>query len=85
MTTREVATEPSLGLSPMMIDFIFDAIRHIREMLKTGILLVEQRAAEALDACDRAYIMESGKIALSGNREALAGNPIVQQTYLGEV
>ena len=67
--------EPSLGLSPVMADFIFEAIRQIRTILKSGILLVEQRAVEALESCDRAYIMESGRITMSGDRESMAGNP----------
>ncbi len=54
--------EPSLGLAPVMADFIFQAIRQIREQLKFSILLVEQRAVEALEFCDRAYVLESGRV-----------------------
>ena len=54
--------EPSLGLSPRLADFIFDAIREMREKLKFSILLVEQRAIEALELCDRGYILETGRI-----------------------
>ncbi len=75
--------EPSLGLSPRMADFIFDAIREMREKLKFSILLVEQRAIEALELCDRGYILETGKITLSSKRENLLGNPLVQRAYLG--
>ena len=75
--------EPSLGLSPVMADFIFQTIREIRERLKSSILLVEQRAVEALEFCDRAYVLESGKVTLSGNRETLLKNPMVQKAYLG--
>jgi branched-chain amino acid transport system ATP-binding protein len=75
--------EPSLGLSPRLADFIFDAIREVREKLKFGILLVEQRATEALELCDRGYILETGRIILSSNRENLIGNPMVQRAYLG--
>ncbi len=75
--------EPSLGLSPRLADFIFDAIRDMRVKLKFGILLVEQRATEALELCDRGYILETGKIILSSNRENLVGNPMVQRAYLG--
>ncbi len=75
--------EPSLGLSPRMADFIFDAIREMREKLRFSILLVEQRAIEALELCDRGYILETGKITLSSNREELLGNPLVQRAYLG--
>jgi len=77
--------EPSLGLSPVLADFIFEAIREIRETLKFSILLVEQRAVEALEFCDRGYILESGRITMSGDREALVGNPMIQKAYLGAV
>jgi len=75
--------EPSLGLSPRMADFIFDTIRDMREKLKFSVLLVEQRAIEALELCDRGYILETGKITLSSKREDLLGNPLVQRAYLG--
>jgi len=75
--------EPSLGLSPRMADFIFDTIRDMRDNLKVSILLVEQRAIEALELCDRGYIMENGRITLSSDRENLLGNPMVQRAYLG--
>jgi branched-chain amino acid transport system ATP-binding protein len=77
--------EPSLGLAPVMADFIFETIREIRQRMKFSILLIEQRAVEALEFCDSAYILESGKITMSGNRETLLGNPMIQKTYLGEV
>ena len=75
--------EPSLGLSPVMADFIFQTIKQIREQLKFSILLVEQRAIEALEFCDRGYVLESGRITLSGNRETLLKEPMVQKSYLG--
>ncbi len=75
--------EPSLGLSPILADSIFEAIKDIREKLKVSILLVEQRAVEALELCDRAYILESGRITMSGDRETLVGNPMIQKAYLG--
>jgi branched-chain amino acid transport system ATP-binding protein len=75
--------EPSLGLSPRMADFIFDAIRDMREKLKFSILLVEQRAMEALELCDRGYILETGRVTLSSDRQNLIGNPLVQRAYLG--
>lgn len=77
--------EPSLGLSPVMADLIFETIREIRQRLKFSILLVEQRAVEALEFCDRAYILESGKITMSGDRTTLVGNPMIQKAYLGTV
>jgi branched-chain amino acid transport system ATP-binding protein len=75
--------EPSLGLSPRLVEFIFEAIREVREKLKFSILLVEQRATEALELCDRGYILETGRVTLSSAREDLMGNPLVQRAYLG--
>jgi len=75
--------EPSLGLSPLLADRIFEAIKDIRQKLKFSILLVEQRATEALELCDRGYVLESGRITMGGDREMLIGNPIVQRAYLG--
>ena len=77
--------EPSLGLSPVMADLIFETIRKIREELKFSILLVEQRAIEALECCDRAYILESGRITMDGDRETLVENRMIQRAYLGTV
>jgi branched-chain amino acid transport system ATP-binding protein len=75
--------EPSLGLSPLLADSIFEAIKDIRQKLKISILLVEQRAVEALELCDRAYILESGRIVMSSDRKTLMGHPMVQKAYLG--
>jgi branched-chain amino acid transport system ATP-binding protein len=75
--------EPSLGLSPLLADSIFEAIKDIRQKLKVSILLVEQRAVEALELCDRAYILESGRIVMSSDRASLMGHPMVQKAYLG--
>jgi branched-chain amino acid transport system ATP-binding protein len=77
--------EPSLGLSPRFSEFIFSVIRIMREKLNFSILLVEQKAVEALELCDCAYILESGRIVASGNQKELMGNPLVQRAYLGTV
>jgi len=77
--------EPSLGLSPLLGDIIFEAISNIRKKLKFSILLVEQRAVEALELCDRGYVLETGKITLESDRESLLGNPLVQKAYLGTI
>ena len=77
--------EPSLGLSPKLGDMIFDIIQEIQEKMKIAILLVEQRAVEALDLCDRGYILEQGRVIISSDRESLKGNPIIQKSYLGVV
>jgi branched-chain amino acid transport system ATP-binding protein len=77
--------EPSLGLSPRMVEVIFEAVRELQAKLKFSILLVEQRAMEALELCNRGYILESGRISVSGNRDELMGNSVVQRAYLGAV
>jgi len=77
--------EPSLGLSPLMASFIFDTVQNIRKNVNFGLILVEQRAVEALDLCDRGYILDTGKIILSGNRDVLMGNPMIQKSFLGSL
>jgi len=74
--------EPSMGLSPLMVDSVFETIRTINEQ-GVAILLIEQNALMALDAADRAYVMESGRIVLSGPARALLGDEKVQHAYLG--
>lgn len=74
--------EPSLGLAPIVVDQVSSLIRQLKEQGIT-ILLVEQNAALALTLADRAYILESGSIALSGDARALANNPQVRDAYLG--
>jgi branched-chain amino acid transport system ATP-binding protein len=75
--------EPSLGVSPKLTNFIFDTIRTLHEKMKFSVILVEQRAAEALELCDRGYLLESGRISMSGTQEEMIGNPKVQKAYLG--
>lgn len=74
--------EPSLGLAPKAVDTIFDVIETLKQR-GIPILLIEQNAAMALDIADRAYVMEQGRIALSGSGRDLAGNDRVRQSYLG--
>jgi branched-chain amino acid transport system ATP-binding protein len=76
--------EPSMGLSPILVDTIFATIRRIREDGAT-ILLVEQNASRALAIADRAYVLESGTIALSGTGASLAQDDNVRRAYLGEL
>ncbi len=76
--------EPSLGLSPLLAETIFEAIKDIRARLGLAILLVEQRAVEALGLCDRGYCLDCGKIILCSDRDDLMGNPLVQKAYLGD-
>ena len=74
--------EPSLGLAPRLVEQIFDILQRIRNE-GTAVLLVEQNAAMALDLADRAYVLETGLIKLSGSGRALAENVEVQRAYLG--
>ena len=74
--------EPSMGLAPRIVAEIFAIIRSLREAATT-ILLVDQNARGALAIADRAYVLEVGRIALSGTGGELLGNPKVQQAYLG--
>ncbi|HWK64252.1 MAG TPA: ABC transporter ATP-binding protein [Rhizobiaceae bacterium] len=75
--------EPSLGLAPFLVDEIFDIIRRINTQSGTGILLVEQNAIAALDVAHSAYLIEQGRVVMSGTAEALKANPDIQQAYLG--
>lgn len=75
--------EPSMGLSPIMVETIFDVIRSLSTSGMT-IFLVEQNARLALQMADRAYVMESGLITLSGSGKELLEDPRVRTAYLGE-
>jgi len=74
--------EPSLGLAPQLVEQIFDILDRLRNEGMT-ILLVEQNASMALDIADRGYVLEAGRIVLSGTGRCLAGNREVQRAYLG--
>ena len=75
--------EPSMGLSPIMVEKIFEVIRTVAAR-KVPMLLVEQNARLALEAAHRAYVMESGLITLSGDAHELLNDPKVREAYLGE-
>lgn len=75
--------EPSLGLAPIVVHQIFEAIDEIRSK-GTTILLVEQNANAALQHSDRAYVMETGRIVMEGDSKELANDPKVKEAYLGE-
>ena len=75
--------EPSMGLSPIMVDKIFEVVREVYDQGVT-ILLVEQNAARALQIADRGYVMESGVITMSGQAKAMLDDPKVRAAYLGE-
>ena len=74
--------EPSMGLSPLFVDKIFDTIRILKEEGRT-ILLVEQNANLALDIADRAYVLETGKIVNEGEASKLRNYPSIKSAYLG--
>jgi branched-chain amino acid transport system ATP-binding protein len=74
--------EPSLGLAPVMVKLIFENLRRINAEGVT-VLLVEQNVRQALELSSRAYVLESGRIALSGPRDALLQSDAVKQAYLG--
>jgi branched-chain amino acid transport system ATP-binding protein len=75
--------EPSQGLGPRIVELIFEAIDRIRRQRRLTILLVEQRVVEALELCDRGYVLDTGRVALEGLREALLADARVQRAYLG--
>ena len=74
--------EPSMGLSPLLVDQVFERIKDINKD-GTTVLLVEQNAGKSLAISDRAYVMETGKIVLSGTGAELAASEMVRKAYLG--
>jgi branched-chain amino acid transport system ATP-binding protein len=75
--------EPSMGLAPVLVDLIFDVIRELNQKEGTTILLVEQNAHMALKYAARAYVLETGRIVLTGPASEIAQNPEVKKAYLG--
>ena len=75
--------EPSMGLSPIFVNEIFDIIQEVSKS-GTTVLLVEQNAKKALSIADRAYVLETGKIALSGDAKELMNDDSIKKAYLGE-
>ena len=75
--------EPSMGLSPIMVDKIFEVVNDIHQQGVT-VLLVEQNASRALQLANRGYVMESGEVTMSGEGQALLTDPKVRAAYLGE-
>ncbi len=74
--------EPSMGLAPILVEQIFEVVQDINQQ-GVSILLVEQNAQMALSIADRAYVLETGKVALSGPASELMQNPMVKEAYLG--
>ncbi|MDO9073301.1 MAG: ABC transporter ATP-binding protein [Rubrivivax sp.] len=75
--------EPSMGLSPIMVDKIFEVVNDIHQR-GTTVLLVEQNASRALNLANRGYVMDSGEITMTGEGKALLADPKVRAAYLGE-
>jgi len=75
--------EPSMGLAPTIADQIFERIEGIHRDSKVTVLLVEQRVAEALESCDRGYVLESGRVVLEGTHDTLIRDERVKRAYLG--
>lgn len=75
--------EPSMGLSPIFVNEIFDIIKEVSKG-GTTVLLVEQNAKKALSIANRAYVLETGKIVLSGDAKELMNDDAIKKAYLGE-
>jgi len=75
--------EPSFGLAPLIVGQIFDIMRTVNQTEKVAILLVEQNAAMALELADHAYLIETGRIVISGAAEAIRNDDAVRRSYLG--
>jgi branched-chain amino acid transport system ATP-binding protein len=74
--------EPSQGIMPRLVDDILAAVQKIRDLGVT-VLLVEQRLAEALEIADRAYVLQTGRIVMSGPAKEIAADDAVRRAYLG--
>ena len=75
--------EPSMGLAPALVDSIFERIHQIHTEHGLTILLVEQRVAEALESCDRGYVLETGRVVMQGKHDDLVSDARVKRAYLG--
>jgi branched-chain amino acid transport system ATP-binding protein len=78
-----ILDEPSLGLAPLLVEDVFNAIKIIRETRGIGVLLVEQNLVKALEVADRGYVLESGKIVVEGLPKELEHNDFVKRAYIG--
>ena len=75
--------EPSLGLGPLLVDEIFDIIKRINTEANVAVLLVEQNAAAALEVASHAYLVDNGRVVMSGAAEVMKANPDIEAAYLG--
>jgi branched-chain amino acid transport system ATP-binding protein len=74
--------EPSMGLAPAIVDAIFDTVRQLHRQGLT-VLIVEQRAIEAIESCDRGYVLSTGQVVVRGTREELLQDTEIRRAYLG--
>jgi len=77
--------EPSLGLAPLVVRFIFETVTKLRKESRISVLMVEQNARAALQIAERGYILETGRIIMEGLSTSLIRNPEVQKAFLGGV
>ena len=75
--------EPSFGLAPRLVQAIFEILRTINREEKVAMLLVEQNAAQALDIADHAYVLETGRVMMSGTAQAVRSDEAIRRSYLG--
>jgi branched-chain amino acid transport system ATP-binding protein len=75
--------EPSFGLAPLVVQEIFRIMRRVNAEAKVSLLLVEQNAALALDLADHAYVLETGRVVMSGSAEAVRSDEAIRKSYLG--
>ncbi|MDJ0815516.1 MAG: ABC transporter ATP-binding protein [Desulfobacterales bacterium] len=78
-----IMDEPSMGLSPLFVDKVFDIIQQINQSQGVSILLVEQNANMALSIASRGYVLQTGEIVLNDTAQNLLNNPLMQKAYLG--
>ncbi|MGE0516573.1 MAG: ABC transporter ATP-binding protein, partial [Hyphomicrobiaceae bacterium] len=75
--------EPSFGLAPLIVQEIFRIMRRINDEANVSMLLVEQNASLALDLADQAYVLETGRVVMSGDAAAVKGDEQIRKSYLG--
>jgi branched-chain amino acid transport system ATP-binding protein len=75
--------EPSFGLAPLVVEEVFRILAHVKETMKVSMLLVEQNANFALSLADRAYLLETGEIAIAGSAEEIRNDESIRNAYLG--
>jgi branched-chain amino acid transport system ATP-binding protein len=75
--------EPSFGLAPLIVQEIFRIMRRINSEAKVSMLLVEQNAALALELADQAYVLETGRVVMSGKASEIKNNEAIRKSYLG--